>query len=235
VCSPLNGLGSQHRRRQFFCKEVWPSVLAKVSHGTLPHCGAPPTNVVQALASDSVEVTGTVPAIEEYLRRASVFVVAAPHRRGTRIKIYEGRPWAKRRSPRPSGQKPGRYAWKRTLSWPTILSLCRCHCVVPTDEDLRCHFEAAAAATAQKYDWPVITRQFVEVLRETIRQASDSSARRGRPKNGTDQPLARRPTSASQQLQTAHNTQQKPEEIVSSILSAANTRTSKYHASDDTW
>jgi glycosyltransferase involved in cell wall biosynthesis len=50
------------------------------------------------------------------------------------------------------------------------------------DEALRRRFEAAAAATAQKYDWPVITRQFVEVLRETMRQASDPSAHPGVPK-----------------------------------------------------
>jgi glycosyltransferase involved in cell wall biosynthesis len=43
------------------------------------------------------------------------------------------------------------------------------------DEDMRRRFEAAAAATAGKYDWPVITRQFVEVLRATIRAASGST------------------------------------------------------------
>ena len=40
------------------------------------------------------------------------------------------------------------------------------------DENLRRRFEAAAAATAGKYDWPVITRQFVEVLKTTIQAAS---------------------------------------------------------------
>jgi glycosyltransferase involved in cell wall biosynthesis len=40
------------------------------------------------------------------------------------------------------------------------------------DEALRRRLEAGAAATAARYDWRVITEQFVEVLRTTIKAAS---------------------------------------------------------------
>ena len=43
------------------------------------------------------------------------------------------------------------------------------------DETLRRRFEAAAAATAKKYDWSSITRQFVEVLQLTVKQAGKPS------------------------------------------------------------
>jgi polysaccharide biosynthesis protein PslH len=39
------------------------------------------------------------------------------------------------------------------------------------NEEVRRRYEAAAAATARKYDWSVITEQFVEVLQKTIAAA----------------------------------------------------------------
>jgi len=45
---------------------------------------------------------------------------------------------------------------------------------------VRRRYEAAAAATARKYDWSVITQKFVEVLQSTVdaarAKASDSRA-----------------------------------------------------------
>jgi glycosyltransferase involved in cell wall biosynthesis len=39
------------------------------------------------------------------------------------------------------------------------------------NEEVRRRYEAAAASTARKYDWSVITEQFVEVLQKTIAAA----------------------------------------------------------------
>ena len=43
------------------------------------------------------------------------------------------------------------------------------------DEEMRHGYEAAAAATAQQYDWSVITEVFVEALRKTIRIAAHTN------------------------------------------------------------
>jgi len=75
---------------EFFCKEVWPLVLEQAPAALFLIVGRRPHQRVKDLAGATVEVTGTVPAVEEYLRRASVFVVPLRIGGGTRIKIYEG-------------------------------------------------------------------------------------------------------------------------------------------------
>src|SRR5438477_200386 len=46
---------------EFFCKEIWPLVLAKVPRARFRIVGRDPQPRVKALASETVEVTGTVP------------------------------------------------------------------------------------------------------------------------------------------------------------------------------
>ena len=158
---------------EFFCQEIWPLVLEQMPAARFLIVGRRPNQRVQALAGASVEVTGTVPSVEEYLRRASVFVVPLRIGGGTRIKIYEGMAVGKATVSTTIGAEgldvthgkdiiladdPATFA-------KAIIDFLR-------DDAARRRFEAAAAATAQKYDWPVITRQFVDVLRETVQSAS---------------------------------------------------------------
>ena len=168
---------------EFFCKEVWPLVLAQVPAAKFLIVGRRPNQRVKDLASANVEVTGTVPAIEEYLRRASVFVVPLRIGGGTRIKIYEGMAVGKATVSTTIGAEGLDVTHGKDIILaddPSAFS----NAIVSflQHEALRRRFEAAAAATAQKYDWPVITRQFVEVLRETIRRASHRSASPSVPK-----------------------------------------------------
>jgi glycosyltransferase involved in cell wall biosynthesis len=51
--------------------------------------GRNPFAKVQRLASKSVQVTGTVPSVTDYLRDATVVVVPLRIGGGTRLKIYE--------------------------------------------------------------------------------------------------------------------------------------------------
>jgi hypothetical protein len=44
------------------------------------------------------------------------------------------------------------------------------------DAELRCRYEAAAAATARQYDWSVITERFGEVLQKVIDGTSGGQA-----------------------------------------------------------
>jgi polysaccharide biosynthesis protein PslH len=72
---------------EFFCKEIWPLVLPKVPEARFRIVGRDPHARVNRLASESVEVTGTVPSIVDHLREAAVFVVPLRICGGTRIKI----------------------------------------------------------------------------------------------------------------------------------------------------
>ena len=158
---------------EFFCKEVWPEVLKQVPNAHFLIVGRSPNQRVKNLANDSVEVTGTVPSVVDYLRRAAVFVVPLRIGGGTRIKIYEGMAMGKATVSTTIGAE----GLDVTDGEDIVLaddpsSFAKAITSFLQNEDLRRRFEAAAAATAGKYDWPVITRQFVEVLKTTIQAAS---------------------------------------------------------------
>ncbi len=162
---------------EFFCKEVWPLVLAKLPAARFRIVGRDPHPRVKKLASDSVEVTGTVPSIVEHLREAAVFVVPLRIGGGTRIKIYEAMAMGKATVSTTVGAEgldvrhehdillvddPAGFA-------DAVISILQ-------DEALRRRLEARAAATAARFDWSVITDRFVEVLRVTMNAASGARA-----------------------------------------------------------
>jgi len=77
-------------------REIWPAVLAAVPEGRLLLVGRDPTPAVRALASDSIEVSGTVDDVRPYLAQTAVAVAPLRSGGGTRLKILEalgvGRP-----------------------------------------------------------------------------------------------------------------------------------------------
>ena len=161
---------------EFFCKEVWPSVLAKVPQARFRIVGRDPHPRVKKLACNSVEVTGTVPSIVDHLREAAVFVVPLRIGGGTRIKIYEGMAMGKATVSTTVGAEGLDVQHGRDiLLEDTPNSFADAIVTFLQDEDVRRRYEAAAAATARKYDWSVITQRFVEVLQKTIDAASGNT------------------------------------------------------------
>jgi polysaccharide biosynthesis protein PslH len=77
-------------------REIWPLVLAKVPGAKLLLVGKDPAPAVRALASENIQVTGTVPEVTPYLAQARVVVAPLRAGGGTRLKIMEaldtGRP-----------------------------------------------------------------------------------------------------------------------------------------------
>jgi glycosyltransferase involved in cell wall biosynthesis len=80
----------------WFCREVWPEVCRRVPDARLLLVGRDPAPAVRALASSSVEVSGTVADVRPYLARARLSVAPLRAGGGTRLKILEaldaGRP-----------------------------------------------------------------------------------------------------------------------------------------------
>jgi len=76
---------------EWFAAEVWPLILAGQPDATLTVVGRNPGARVRALADrhPAVSVTGTVPDVRPYLRRAAALVVPLRIGGGTRLKIYE--------------------------------------------------------------------------------------------------------------------------------------------------
>jgi polysaccharide biosynthesis protein PslH len=158
---------------EYFCREIWPSVLARVPAARFQIVGRDPHPRVKKLASPSVQVTGTVPSIVDYLRPAAVFIVPLRIGGGTRIKIYEGMAMGKATVSTTVGAEGLDVHHEHDIllaDEPRAFADCLVRLL--TDESERRRLEAAAAATARKYDWSVITDRFVAVLDQVIRAAS---------------------------------------------------------------
>lgn len=162
---------------EFFCRDIWPLVLQKIPHAKFRIVGRDPHPRVQRLSSPSVEVTGTVPSIIDHLREAAAIVVPLRIGGGTRIKIYEGMAMGKATVSTSVGAEGLDVQHGRDiLLEDSPAGLAEAIVTILQDEDVRRRIEAGAAATARKYDWSVITQQFVEVLHKTIDAAHGKSA-----------------------------------------------------------
>jgi len=150
---------------EYFCRDIWPRVLASVSAARFRVVGRDPHPRVRRLASASVEVTGTVPSVVEHLRAAEVVVVPLRVGGGTRLKIFEAMAAGKAVVSTTVGAEgldvtdgddilladdAERFA-------ASVVSLLR-------DDARRAAVGRAASALAARYDWSVIARSFEQVL-----------------------------------------------------------------------
>jgi len=159
---------------EYFCSEIWPLVLHKVPQARFRIVGRDPHPRVKKLASQSVEVTGTVPSIVDHLREAAAIVVPLRIGGGTRIKIYEGMAMGKATVSTTVGAEGLDVQHLRDiLLEDTPSSFAEAIITLLQNGDARRRLEGGAAATARKYDWSVITEKFVEVLQKTIDAAQD--------------------------------------------------------------
>jgi glycosyltransferase involved in cell wall biosynthesis len=166
---------------EYFCGEIWPVVLAAFPDARFQIVGRNPPARVRRLASASVEVTGTVPSVIDYLRAATVVIVPLRIGGGTRLKIFEAMAMAKAMVSTSIGAEGLDVTHGRDLLIADnsrsfadgILRLLR-------EPELRRSYEQAATALAARYDWGQIARRFADVLREAAasfhtRQRSEDS------------------------------------------------------------
>jgi polysaccharide biosynthesis protein PslH len=154
---------------EYFCSEIWPRVLAQVPEARFRIVGRDPHARVRKLVSATIEVTGTVPSVVEHFREAAALVVPLRIGGGTRIKIYEGMALGKATVSTRLGAEgldvrhgrdilladdPGLFA-------EYVATLLR-------DEEARRELEAAATATAQKYDWSRVTEYLIAAMRRAV-------------------------------------------------------------------
>ena len=152
---------------EYFCRDVWPAVLGAFPDARFQIVGRNPHPRVQRLASSSVEVTGTVASVIDYLRTATVVIVPLRIGGGTRLKIFEAMAMAKAMVSTSIGAEGldvthGRdvlIADNAQAFADSILLLLR-------DPQLRRTYEHNAAALAARFDWSQIARRFADVLRE---------------------------------------------------------------------
>jgi polysaccharide biosynthesis protein PslH len=164
-----------------FCSDIWPKILQEFPEARFQVVGRDPRPSVRKLASGSVEITGTVPSVDEYLRRATVVVVPLRAGGGTRLKIFEAMATGKAVVSTTVGAEGLDVTHGQDViladDAPTfaesILSLLR-------HDELRHGYERAAAALATKYDWSNIAVRFEEaLLRAKARYQGQETGRLG--------------------------------------------------------
>lgn len=154
---------------EYFCSQIWPRVREAVPEARFRIVGRKPHARVRRLECESVEVTGTVPSVIDYLREAAAVVVPLRIGGGTRLKIYEAMAAGKAIVSTSIGAeglevKDGR----NILIADDAESFGRATTALLEDRALRRRLEAAAARDAARYDWARIARRFEQVLASVI-------------------------------------------------------------------
>ena len=154
---------------EYFCHEIWPNIVRQFPKAKFQIVGRNPHARVKQLASATVEVTGTVPSVADYLREAAVVIVPLRIGGGTRLKIFEAMAMGKALVSTTIGAEgldvtSGEnciLADQPSSFGDSIITLLG-------DAPLRRKYEKAAAALAARYDWSNIARQFEEALQQAI-------------------------------------------------------------------
>jgi glycosyltransferase involved in cell wall biosynthesis len=159
---------------EYFCGQIWPRILAEFPDAIFQIVGRTPFAKVQRLASKSVQVTGTVPSVTDYLRDATVVVVPLRIGGGTRLKIYEAMAMGKALVSTSIGAEGLSFQNGRDLLLADdASSFADAVLLLVRDAQMRRRFEQAAVQLAAQFDWSVVSGQFAEVLQ---RMASGISA-----------------------------------------------------------
>lgn len=150
---------------EYFCSEVWPAIKAEVPEARFRIVGRNPVRRVQKWASDSIEVTGRVPSVVEHLRQSAVVIVPLRIGGGTRLKIYEAMATAKAVVSTTVGAEGlDVHSGRDIILADDAKAFSQSVVMLLRDRTLRKRYEAAAAETASRYDWPAIGQRFAEVL-----------------------------------------------------------------------
>jgi polysaccharide biosynthesis protein PslH len=161
----------------YFCREIFPAVRAAFPTAIFQIVGRNPHATVRQLVSDSVEVTGTVPSVQEYLRDATVVVVPLRVGGGTRLKIFEAMASGKAVVSTSVGAEGLAVQSGRDLILADdARSFAEAIVLLLRDGKLRRQYEEAAARLAAQFDWSNIAHQFADVLQNACR-TREASAR----------------------------------------------------------
>jgi len=155
----------------YFCEQIFPRVLSQFPKAIFQIVGRNPHPKVKRLASASVQVTGTVPSVADYLRDATVVIVPLRIGGGTRLKIFEAMAMGKAMVSTSVGAEGLSVQSGRDLILAdspaefadAILLLVR-------DNAIRRRYEESAAKLAAQFDWSHIAVRFADVLQNAVRE-----------------------------------------------------------------
>jgi len=154
---------------EYFCSEIFPAVLEAFPAARFQIVGRNPHARVRKLASASVEVTGTVPSVADYLRNAIAVIVPLRIGGGTRLKIFEAMAMKKALISTSIGAEGlAVTSGQDCLIADDAGSFARAILTVLQEPALRRTYEEKAAALAARYDWSQIAVRFAEALTDAV-------------------------------------------------------------------
>jgi glycosyltransferase involved in cell wall biosynthesis len=157
---------------EYFCRDIFPSVLAQFPDARFQIVGRNPYPRVRRLASASVEVTGTVPSVAEYLHNATVVIVPLRIGGGTRLKIFEAMAMRKALVSTSIGAEGlDVTSGKDCVIADDAQSFASAILSVLRDPAIRQTYEENAAALVARYDWSQISKRFADALGESVNEA----------------------------------------------------------------
>lgn len=158
----------------FFCRDIWPQIRVRVPDAQFRIVGRNPHPRVQSLASDSIEVTGTVPSVVEHLGEAAVVVVPLRIGGGTRLKIYQAMAMGNAVVSTSIGAEglDVRHGCEIFLA-DEATKFADAVVTFLLNEGLRRCYGKLAAEHAGQYDWSVIAERFARVLDQVGRQTEE--------------------------------------------------------------
>lgn len=157
---------------EYFCQQIWPAVLNAFPNARFQIVGRNPHPRVRRLASASVEITGKVPSVVDYLAAATAVVVPLRIGGGTRLKIFEAMAMGKAVVSTSIGAEGlDVTSGENILIADTAERFVASILQLLQNSELRRSIERGAASLAARYDWSQITMQFADVLAGTLPSA----------------------------------------------------------------
>jgi polysaccharide biosynthesis protein PslH len=166
---------------EYFCREIWPGIRARVPNAQFRIVGRNPGGRVQRLASNSVDVTGRVPAVVDHLREAALVVVPLRIGGGTRIKIYEAMAVGKAVVSTTIGAEGlDVHHGQDILLSDAPDSFTESVATLLQDAEARARIGRAAGELAANYGWPAVGTKFVQILQGVIGESFKPVPRRAK-------------------------------------------------------
>jgi polysaccharide biosynthesis protein PslH len=153
----------------FFCRDILPLVRKEFPDAIFQVVGRNPPLKIRRLASTSIEVTGTVPSVDEYLQNATLVVVPLRIGGGTRLKIFEA--MAKGRaviSTTVGAEGLDIRDGRDVVLADTPNDFASRICALLRDPSLRSRYEHAAISSVRQHDWSHVAKRFASALERTV-------------------------------------------------------------------
>jgi glycosyltransferase involved in cell wall biosynthesis len=162
---------------EWMCSEIWPRVLSTLPQARFRIVGRNPHPRVTQLASDTVEVTGSVPSVDDHLADAAAFVVPLRIGGGTRLKIFEAMSAGRAVISTTVGAEGLPVTHDRNiLLADDAASFADAVIRVLTDEALRTRIGREGLRLVRQYDWNGVARSFESALERVMHEATDHGA-----------------------------------------------------------